>query len=296
MSLPLPLLLHALLACGGADEALPTYTGTVEITEVDVAPVVPGRLLEVRAREGDAVRAGDVLFTIDTQTTLVEREARAAQVEQARAAVETGRAQVRAVEAQVAVLEREAARTRALLASGAGTDQQVSQIEGQLDVAKAQASAAHQAVLQAEAAVTGAEAALSLVDEKVRESTVLAPVDGVVLSRNREPGEVLGAGTNVVTLGDLAHPRLRLYVPLATLESIAVGSPVEIRLDAEGIAPTRGAVSWIAAQAEFTPRDILTPEERVKQVFAVDVALEPGPGIHPGIPADATFLPGTVAP
>ncbi len=292
----LPFLLHALLACGGAAEGPPTYTGTIEVTEVDVAPLVPGRLLEVRVHEGDAVRAGDVVFMIDTQTTLVERDARVAQVEQARAAVATTQAQVRAAEAHVAVLERETTRTRALLASGAGTDQQVSQIEGQLDVARAQASAARQAVQQAEAAVAGAEAALRLVDEKVRESTVVAPVDGRVLSRNREPGEVLGAGTNVVTLGDLAHPRLRLYVPLATVESIAVGTPVEVRLDAEGIAPARGMVSWIASEAEFTPRDILTPEERVKQVFAVDVALEPGPGIHPGIPADATFQPGTAAP
>ncbi|MBN1334568.1 MAG: HlyD family efflux transporter periplasmic adaptor subunit [Deltaproteobacteria bacterium] len=290
------LLLATLLACSGRGGGPPVYTGTVEITEVDVAPLVPGRLVEVKAREGDTVRVGDTLFGIDTRTTLVEREARAAQVEQAQAAVETGRAQVRAAEAQMAVLDREAGRTRALLASGAGTDQQVSQIQGQFEVAKAQASAARQVVQQAEAAVAGAEAALSLVDEKIRESTVLAPVDGVVLSRNREPGEVLGAGTSVITLGDLAHPRLRLYVPLGTLESIAVGTLVEVRLDAEGLPTARGRVSWIAQEAEFTPRDILTPEERVKQVFAVDVALEPGPGIHPGIPADAVFLAGETTP
>ncbi len=73
------------------------------------------------------------------------------------------------------------------------------------------------------------------------------------------------------------------------VESISVGGTVSVYLDADLEAAHQGTIDWISAQAEFTPRDILTPEERVKQVFAVDIALQPAPGIHPGIPADAVF-------
>jgi HlyD family secretion protein len=214
---------------------------------------------------------------------------REGQINQAQAAIETTQAQARAAVAQASTYDRELTRMRNLEAAGAGTAQQVSTLSGQLEAARAQSGAARMGIAQAEAVKSQAEAALAVVDKMLAESKGYAPVAGVVLSRNREPGEVIGAGMSVVTIGDLDHPKLRVYVPLKVVESIAVGGSVSVYLDADPENARTGTIDWISAQAEFTPRDILTPEERVKQVFAVDIALEPGPGIHPGIPADAVF-------
>ncbi len=283
------LLLTALLACSSGDDKPPTYTGTVEVTEVEIAPLLPGRLVSIEAQRGERVAAGDLLFTLDTAITELERTARAGAIDQAQAAIETTQAQTQAVWAQVNLLDRELTRMRNLEAAGAGTAQMVSQLEGQLSAARAQAAAARKGVAQAEAVKSQAEAAVALVDKKLDESSGYAPIAGVVLSRNREPGEVLGAGMSVLTLGDLDHPKLRVYVPLTMVERIQVGGSVQVYLDAAPEQAHVGTIDWIASEAEFTPRDILTPEERVKQVFAVDIALQPGPGIHPGIPADAIF-------
>lgn len=282
------LLWLALAGCDGLRTAPAAYTGTIEVTEVDVASTLPGRVLEVKVDEGDRVAAGDLVFVLDADTVEAERDVRAATVDVASAAISTAESQVKVADAQVTWLGREATRAGKMEQSGVGTSQQKSSFEGQLAVARAQAATAREGVAQAKATASQAEAALKAAEEHVDETRVSAAVSGVVLSRNREPGEVVAPGTSVVTLGDLDRPKLRVYVPLAVMETLAVGDAVKVTTDAhpEGYA---GHISRIAKEAEFTPRDILTPEERVKRVFAVEVALDPAPGLLPGVPAEAVF-------
>lgn len=287
--MPLVLLLSALLACNSPVGEPLGYTGTVEVTEVDVAPILPGRLAQIKVDRGARVQEGDLLFVLETETAALEQDARKAGVAQAQAAIDTSTAQQRAAQVQVATLQREVKRTIRLLDKGAATDQQLSQLQGQLDAARAQASALREGIGQARAARDAAQAALAAADYKFKESSTFAPASGVVLSRNREPGEVVAAGMAVVTLGDLDRPRLRVYVPLITMEKLSLGAPATVKVDAFPDRTYTGKVEWISAEAEFTPREILTPEERVKQVFAVDIALEPAQGLNPGVPANATF-------
>jgi len=286
--IPLVLLL---LGCGftGSEAA---YTGTIEVTEVDIAALVPGRLIQVDVREGDRVAIGQLIFALDATQLEAQVDLRNGQVAQAQAAIEAARAQVRAADAQVTFLSREARRVRRMEADGVGTDQQASTLEGQLSVARAQAAAARELVAQAEAALTQGEAGLHLAQVQLDEATVEAPVGGIVLSRNREPGEIVAPGMSVLTLGDLDHPRLRVYVPLERVEEMALGDPVQVVLDVDRDNPLQGKISWISSEAEFTPRDILTPDERVKRVYALDVALPPTRGVHPGVPAEAIFGEG----
>lgn len=284
------LLALLLVGCSFMAGPEPTYTGTVEVTEVDVSAIVPGRLVSVPVDQGDRVEEGQVLFSLDTTQLEAQLSLREGQVAQATAAIDAARAQVRAADAQVALFGRERGRVEGLVAAGVGTDQQQSTTDGQLQVAQAQASAAREMVHQAEAGLQQAEAGLHLAQVQLDEAQVEAPLAGVVLSRNREPGEVVGAGMSVLTLGDLDHPRLRVYLPLKTVESIKLGDPVDVRLDARPDEPITGTVKWISSEAEFTPRDILTPDERVKRVFAVDVTLPPERGVHPGVPAEVRLV------
>lgn len=279
-----------LVACDGLRGGTAAYTGTIEATEIEVASTVAGRLMEVAPREGDRVSPGDAIFTLDAAPYAAERDLRAAAVTYADASIAAASAQVRAADAQVATLEREAARTGRMEDAGVGSNAQRSQLEGQLAVARAQASAARQVVAQAQAGKAQAEAALAAATQRFDETRATATVGGVVLTRNREPGEVVAPGASVVTIGDLDHPRLRIYVPLQVVETLQVGAAAEVRIDAHD-EPFPATVAHISSEAEFTPRDILTPEERVKRVFAVDLALAPAPGLLPGVPAEAELNP-----
>ncbi len=283
-----PVLL-VLAACEGLVGTTPSYTGTVEVTEVEVASAIPGRIVRIEFDEGDRVEKGALVFELDPESLQAERKVREAAIEMARAAVEGAKAQVRTAGAQVSYLKRETERVTRMQDAGVGSAQQRSNLQGQLDVARAQLNAAKQAVAQATANEAQAVAALEALDQKLGDTKVHAAVGGRVLSRNREPGEVVNPGTSVLTLGDTDRPRLRVYVPLQVVETLTVGDQVQITIDARPDDPVPGTIEKVATEAEFTPRDILTPEERVKRVFAVDIALSPGPGLLPGIPAEAAF-------
>ena len=283
------LVVLSLFACSRFESKPEGYTGTVEVTEIEVSSSVAGRIANIAFQEGQSVNAGDLVFVLDVTTLEIQRDLAAAALETAKATVEAARSQTKTAGAGVSALDRETERLRKMEEAGVGSEQQHSSLQGQRDVARAQRASADQVVLQATAALGQAEAALRSAERALQEAQVHATISGVVISRNREPGEVVGPGASVITLGDLAHPRLRVYVPLEMVETLKVGAPAKVFIDAKPDQPYQGTIDRIATVAEFTPRDILTPEERVKRVFAVDIALQPADGIHPGIPAEARF-------
>lgn len=222
------------------------------------------------------------------------------QVEAARAAHDGAQAQYEA--AQLAVRQAEAAlrlahanqrqvdiRERDVAAAQA----QVRQAEAALRHAKAgeEAVALRQAdVAAAEAQVAQAEASVRFLLAQQKNLTITSPITGVVISRHASAGEVIGAGAPILTVGDLHEVWIRLFIPLPRLGGIVVGQDVEVSTDALPGRIFSGTVTEIAQQAEFTPRNVQTPEERVKQVFAVKVTLPNRDRLlKPGMPADATI-------
>jgi HlyD family secretion protein len=135
-----------------------------------------------------------------------------------------------------------------------------------------------------------AEAAKAQVDARRREVEMTAPISGVVLSRNLEPGEVLGAGAAVVTLADLSTLELYVFIPEYKIGLVNVGDPVDVRVDSFPDEVFAGTVKAIGGKAEFTPRNVESKEDRVTLVFKVTVAVpNPGGKLKPGMPADAVF-------
>jgi HlyD family secretion protein len=164
----------------------------------------------------------------------------------------------------------------------------VSMAQAQLDGLKAGATAEEIAV--AEAQVEQAQAALSKLVVQRDKQTIAAPVGGVVLEVNIHVGELAVPDGTMLTLGDLDHVTLTIYVPEDKLGQVSIGQTVAVSVDSFPGRTFEGTVVRIAQEAEFTPRNVQTKEERVNMVFAVDVRIpNPDHALKPGLPADAVI-------
>lgn len=146
----------------------------------------------------------------------------------------------------------------------------------------------------AETAYRSAKAQLDYIDAALANSTLYAPIDGVVLTRNLEPGEVAFAGSPVLTLADLSKVWIKIYVSEPVVGLIRTGDAAAIRVDSWPDQSFPGVVTYISDEPEFTPKTVQTKEERTKLVFAVKIGLENPEGLlKPGMPADAEIAVNT---
>lgn len=145
-----------------------------------------------------------------------------------------------------------------------------------------------QDVRVAEAAVREAQANVRRLETQVAELKVFAPLDATVLTKAVEAGEVVAAGKPLVLLGDLDHPWIKIYVPETRLGKVRLGATARILVDSFPNQPFQGTVSWISDQAEFTPKNVQTAEERVNLVYAVKITIKNAERkLKAGMPADA---------
>jgi HlyD family secretion protein len=198
-------------------------------------------------------------------------------------------AAVRATRERLAVLE-EGSRIEDIRAAQAERDRAAAALEA------ARANAAtldlrQQDVRAAEAAVREAQANVRRLETQVAELKVFAPLDATVLTKAAEEGEVVAAGKPLVLLGDLDHPWIKVYVTETEVGKVKLGAPARILVDSFPQQPFRGTVTWIADEAEFTPKNIQTKEERVNLVYAVKITIDNAQRkLKAGMVADAELL------
>jgi HlyD family secretion protein len=292
-------------------------SGTIEAIEVNVAAKVSGQVLEIAVDEGDRVGPGDKLAAIDhatldiqlrqaeagvrladAQLALLVKGARAEDIQQAEAAV------IQA-EAGLKVADDDARRMRELIRTGSVTPKQKDDAEARLTVAKAQRDAAAEAlnrlrklarpeeVQAAEARLAQAAAAADLLRKTISDCTILSPAGGIVTHKAVEAGELVSPGATVVTLVELDSVYVMIYVTEIELGRIRLGDAAEVKIDAFAERTFPGKVTYISPEAEFTPKNVQTKEDRVKLVFGVKVEIENKEGLlKPGLPADAVIGTG----
>ncbi len=166
----------------------------------------------------------------------------------------------------------------------------VKQAEAAVDRADAQIAQAEASLEAAKKGIAQAEAALDLINLQIEKLTVYAPVDGVILTRNIEPGEVTQAGTSALIIGQLDELTVTVYIPENRYGQIQVGDTVQLNFDSFPGESFEGEVIRIADQAEYTPRNVQTQEERQKTVYAVKLSVKDPQGkLKPGMPTDVIF-------
>ncbi len=170
------------------------------------------------------------------------------------------------------------------------TEAQVETAQAALDELKA--GPTEEQIAMAKAQVRQAEAAVRLVDAQIAQLTLTAPMEGIVTSRSSQTGETAAAGAPLLTIASLDEMTLVIYIPENHIGQVRLGQEVEVRVDSFPERVFKGQVASIAGEAEFTPRNVQTQEERVNLVFAVKVHVpNPDRALKPGMPADATVRP-----
>lgn len=300
----------SLLAGCGFHRDSPDGSGTIECIQVQVAPLVGGRLLTFPPREGAALKKGDLIARIDpTDYELKRNEARStlasaqAQLDLMLAGTRDedilrAKDQLTQAEAAARAAEADVRRIKQVYDKQSATQKQMDDAQSAADQTAAARSAAEQAftkalrgnrdeeIRSAQALMDAAKARLAQMEKAIADCLVTAPMDGMVTTRVREDGEVVAAGSVLLILSRLDEVWLSLYVPENRLGQVKLGQPAQVRIDGD---PKRyeGKVTFISPEAEFTPRNVQTPEERAKLVYRIKITLPNPDGVFkPGMPAD----------
>ncbi len=302
------------VACKRPNGALPgelVLSGNIEVTDAQLGFKIPGRVAARPVSEGQRVAAGQLIARLDDAELTQEvalRRAELAATEAALAELEAGsrpqeiaavEATLRSVEAERERARLEFARQQELLKRDAVANREFEAAQALVKVAEARVAEATErfklvregpraeTIRGARARVDQSHAAIALAETRLENTKLASPLAGLVLSHHIEPGEFVAAGTPIVTVADTARVWVRAYLNQADLGRIKHGQRVAIRTDTFPNKTYGGTIGFIASEAEFTPKTVQTPKERVKRVFRlkVDVA-NPNDELKPGMPAD----------
>jgi len=300
-------------------------SGQVDATEVQIAPEVGGRILDMTIAEGDRVKQGDVVARLDTadvdlalrraqadrsqadaQLRLLQAGARGEDIRQAEAQAAAATADIAAAEAELASAETDLQRFERLLEVNSGSQKQRddaatrrAMARDRVAASRARAAAAHEGVARlragsrpeeidaARARVASVDAQIATLEKSKNDATVIAPMGGIVTDRLLDPGEIASPRAPIVVVADLDHAWAEVFVDEPMVPRIKLGQPATVFTDAGG-AGLPGKVSYIASKAEFTPRNVQTAEDRSKLVYRVKIAVDNTNGVlKQGMPVEA---------
>ncbi len=304
-----------------ADSNLIRVSGNIEITDVEVSFRMPGWVEARPASEGELIREGDLVAGLDSAELAQEvalREAEVAvydaelaalvagsrpqEIAVAQAAVARAQAEVERAklefERQKSLRERRVASEQTFEAARSTHEAAVARLQEvreQLDLVRE--GPRQEEITRARARLDQAKQSLAVARTRLGYATLQAPLSGMVLSENVEPGEYVVPGVPVVTIGDLANAWVRAYVNETDLGRIKLGQSVCVTTDTYPDKVYPGELAFISSQAEFTPKNVQTTKERVKLVYRVKIEIaNPKFELKPGMPADADIWLGEGAP
>lgn len=243
--------------------------GRLEVERIEIAAKYPGRIIELPVHEGDLVKAGDLIARQDSTELLAQKAAVEAARQRASQAMARAQAEtdVRKVQARIAQLELD--HTTRLRQDALVSGAEVERREAQRDGERAGVMVATAAIGEATAARAEAEAQMKRLDIAIDDMSLRAPVNGRIEYRVVEPGSVIPSGGRVATLLDTSNVHMTVFLPTSIAGKLQVGDEARIVLDAAPQFTIPAIVSFVAAEAQFTPKYVETRSERDKLVYRV---------------------------
>lgn len=262
--------------------------GHIEGTEVRVAGEVPGRIVESRLVEGRTVRKGDLLVRIDHRDLRI----RLAQAQAEQVALEGEKSrlieELTTARHHLETTQSDVRRYRDLQERGTASPQRLDQAENAFQEARGGVTSLQARMAETDARLEAARQNTQFIQTQLEKTEVRAPIDGTILVKSIEAGEFIAPGQTAAVLVDLSRLELKLFIPEKDIGKIKLGDPARVRTDSFPDRTIDATVARVDQRAQFTPRDIHMPEERVRMVFGVTLVLDnPGGELKPGMPADA---------
>jgi HlyD family secretion protein len=274
-----------MLAVGGAGawywwqqqlNALPPHiakaNGRLEAEQVEIATKYPGRIAVVLAKEGDMVQTGQVLARMDTAELEAQLASAKAQVIKAEAEKVAAEALIVQRISDRTFQEQEYRRTSTLNKQGWATGEKLDDISSRLKQAQANYDLAVATRDAATAAIAAGQGEVARLQSQISDSTLIAPTHGRIQYKLARPGEVLSAGGRVLTLLDLSDVYMTIFVPARVAGPLSVGDDARVTLDPDPGNVFPAKITFVATEAQFTPKTVETPEEREKLMFRVKLS------------------------
>lgn len=277
---------NSLFSCSSSNGKADGY-GNFEATEITVSAENNGKLMLFEVSEGDQLMKDKFIGYIDTIPLALKRE----QLEVSKAVINSKSkgvlSQINVLNAQLKTANTNKARTENLIKDNAGTQKQLDDVHGQIDVIKNQIRSVEIQNAPVVNELKSIDVQLKQIDDQIQKSKIINPINGTVLTKYAEPNEITVFGKPLYKIADLGTMQLRVYISETQLANIKIGQAVTVKIDdADTMKSYEGTVSWIASEAEFTPKIIQTKEERVALVYALKVDVVNDGSLKIGMPAE----------
>jgi len=273
---PVFLLLVSCHSKNGTSDA----SGTFEATEVIVSAQATGTILNFKVEEGQDLKAGANLGFIDTIQLDLRKKQLLATIQASQTRKPDVEVQLAALEQQIATARSEKRRVENLVKANAANQKQLDDLNAQIEVLTKQLVATRTTLESSTSGINKESSALKIqvdqINDQLRRSYISSPIDGTLLVKYAETGELAIQGKSLFKVADMSQMILRVYVTADQLSKLKLGQTVDINaeLGTTDNKAYKGIVTWISAKSEFTPKTIQTRDERANLVYAVKVAVK----------------------
>ncbi|OYX28156.1 MAG: HlyD family secretion protein [Flavobacteriales bacterium 32-35-8] len=284
--LGISMLATTLFSCGNDSGKADGY-GNFEATEITISAENNGKLMRFDVNEGDELEKNQIIGYIDTIPLTLKRE----QLEVSKALISSKSkgvlSQINVLNAQLKTASTNKTRVENLIKDNAGTQKQLDDITGEMDVIKSQIRSVEVQNAPVVNELKSIDIQLKQIDDQIKKSIINNPINGTVLTKYAEPNEITSFGKPLYKIANLGIMQLRVYISETQLATIKIGQEVTVKIDdADSMKTYKGIVSWIASEAEFTPKIIQTKEERVALVYAAKIDVTNDGSLKIGMPAE----------
>jgi len=250
-------------------EGIVSGNGRIESVQVDIASKYAGRVEKILAREGDLVKPGQVVAQMNTdelEADLARGKAKIAEGEETKNQI---KAEILEKESRLKFAQQQYERDKSLFSRRVISREEMEQAQSQRDIAAASLDASKAKLQTSEKSIEAAQAEVKRIEAQIADSTLTSPVEGRVLYRLAEEGEVLAAGGKVFTLINLGDIYMEIFLPAQDAARIPIGADARIVVDVAPQYAARAKVTFVSPEAQFTPKQVETRAERDKLMFRV---------------------------
>jgi len=286
----LPMLIVLCASCNNGNGNSDAY-GNFETNEVMVSSQASGQIIQLNLREGLTLSAGEIVGCIDTNALHLKKQQLFAMMQGSQSRNPNIGAQIEVLKQQKSVQEKEKNRIAGLVKEGAATQKNLDDITGAIQVIDKQIESLQTQFEPVSSDLKSLNVQVDQVNDQIQKSLIASPINGVVLDKYSEMGEVTTPGRPLFKIAPLDTMILRVFVSGDQLPKVKLGQTVTVFVDKNEKENTQlsGTVSWISPTAEFTPKIIQTKEERVNLVYAVKVLVKNEGSLKIGMPGEVKF-------